>query len=110
MRKSLNGWWNNLNGFWKFIFSICILMMPWTWIFVLMIIFHFDSRIDETQEQIKSNQIYVDIRLNEIENRIVDKINSHFDKISVEYEKNYLSINLQGHSDNPRLNQIDKFI
>lgn len=110
MRRSINNWWNNLGGFWKFIFSICILTMPWTWIFVLMIVFHFDGRADDTQELIQSNQAYLDIRLNEIENKIVDKIDSHFDQISIQYENDYRYRRLESRCDNPYSNQIDKFI
>lgn len=53
-RKSLSQQWAGLSGFWKVVYVLFFLSMPWTILFVLAGIWHLDDRIDEVSQKVDS--------------------------------------------------------
>lgn len=56
-KRSLSQQWNGLNGFWKFVYSIVFLCMPWSILFILAGIWNLDDRIQEVEDSVKNNTI-----------------------------------------------------
>lgn len=50
--KSLSKQWNGLHWFWKLVYCLMFLSMPWTLLFVLCGFWHLDDRLEEVSEKI----------------------------------------------------------
>lgn len=53
--RSFSQQWSNLSGFWKLIYSIVLISMPWTILLIIWGIWHLDSRIEGLHEEIEVN-------------------------------------------------------
>lgn len=52
--NSIGYYARNLHWFWRFVWFVVLMSMPWTWFLILMGIWHLDNRLEELEERISS--------------------------------------------------------
>lgn len=66
--NSIGYYARNLHWFWRCVWFLVLMAMPWTWFLIIVGVWHLDNRLEELEERISSNApapspiCYVEVR------------------------------------------------